>query len=312
VTDIACGDFHSIALDEDGRLYSWGGGGASYNKGQCGHGDEKDYEGPKQVEFFDGIQVAKITAGGFHTMVSTDNHDVFAWGQGVYGECGYGEFFNVNKPHKVKMPTGGTLLGRTRKDENMAIKYLSAGAHHSLVLTEEGQLFTFGYGQHGQLGLRNNLNYNTPHLVKDFLTQPLSAVEAGWHHSLAITKNGDLYTCGHGDSGQLGLGNTESKTHFTLVESIGDKNIDKICSGGSHSWIILNEIDPVRSDYRYPDELNDKNPDQLKGNRPRQEESKIEDLLVATSDFSNGKNQDSQDNLPEFPETLSRELIFFT
>jgi alpha-tubulin suppressor-like RCC1 family protein len=30
---IDCGDFHSLALDSEGRLYTWGGGGASYNKG---------------------------------------------------------------------------------------------------------------------------------------------------------------------------------------------------------------------------------------------------------------------------------------
>lgn len=332
VVDIACGDFHSMALDEEGRIYTWGGGGASYNKGQCGHGDENDYNEPKQVDFFDGVRVLKIAAGGFHTLASTDNHDVYAWGQGVYGECGYGEFYNVNKPHKVKMPKDGIRLGTSKLSykkaksesdyqDNVRIKSISAGAHHSLILTEEGQLYSFGYGQHGQLGLRNNTNYCTPQLVKDFLSQPLAAIEAGWHHSLALTRRGDLYSCGYGESGQLGLGSTESKTQFTLVESIGDKNIDRIFAGGSHSWITLNDIDPVRSNYRFPDPLNDKSPEQFKQtglnfneeglhHLSNDEEDKIEDLLVATSEFSHGKiNQDSADNLPAFAEVLSRKKI---
>lgn len=33
IIDIACGDFHSVALEESGTAYTWGGGGASYNKG---------------------------------------------------------------------------------------------------------------------------------------------------------------------------------------------------------------------------------------------------------------------------------------
>ena len=33
ITFIDCGDFHSVALDNKGVLYTWGGGGASYNKG---------------------------------------------------------------------------------------------------------------------------------------------------------------------------------------------------------------------------------------------------------------------------------------
>jgi len=33
IVDISCGDFHSVALEESGTVYTWGGGGASYNKG---------------------------------------------------------------------------------------------------------------------------------------------------------------------------------------------------------------------------------------------------------------------------------------
>jgi len=47
IVSIDCGDFHSLALDEQGRLFTWGGGGASYNKGQCGHGNHEDIEAPK-------------------------------------------------------------------------------------------------------------------------------------------------------------------------------------------------------------------------------------------------------------------------
>lgn len=45
--DIACGDFHSLALDDEGRVYSWGGGGNSKNKGQLGHGNNKDISQPE-------------------------------------------------------------------------------------------------------------------------------------------------------------------------------------------------------------------------------------------------------------------------
>ena len=47
VTFIDCGDFHSVALDSQGALYTWGGGGAAYNKGQCGHGNCEDNEQPQ-------------------------------------------------------------------------------------------------------------------------------------------------------------------------------------------------------------------------------------------------------------------------
>jgi alpha-tubulin suppressor-like RCC1 family protein len=33
IIDIDCGDHHSLALDGNGKVYSWGGGGTKFNKG---------------------------------------------------------------------------------------------------------------------------------------------------------------------------------------------------------------------------------------------------------------------------------------
>lgn len=99
---------------------------------------------------------------------------------------------------------------------------------------------------------------------------------------------GDLYACGYGEHGQLGLSNTESKTQFTLVEAIGDKSIDKIYAGGNHSWIALNDVDPIRSDYTYPEPLNDVSPSKFEKDFriPIKEEEKMENLLE-TGEISN-------------------------
>ena len=75
-----------------------------------------------------------------------------------------------------------------------------------MILTHTGKLFTFGYGQHGQLGLRSNKNFATPQLVKDLHNKPVAKIAAGWNHSLALTEKGDLFSCGYGQYGQLGLG----------------------------------------------------------------------------------------------------------
>ena len=47
ITDIACGDFHSIAINSVGKIYSWGGGGQNKNKGQLGHSNKKDLPHPE-------------------------------------------------------------------------------------------------------------------------------------------------------------------------------------------------------------------------------------------------------------------------
>lgn len=96
--------------------------------------------------------------------------------------------------------------------EQPLISDIAAGGRHSLVVTDEGVLYTFGYGTNGQLGLKSTSNKVRPHLVKDLFGQKVIQVAAGWNHSLVITANGDIWACGYGAHGQLGLGDKESKT----------------------------------------------------------------------------------------------------
>jgi alpha-tubulin suppressor-like RCC1 family protein len=42
--------------------------------------------------------ITKVSAGGFHTLALCDDNELYAWGSGTYGECGYGEFLETNKP----------------------------------------------------------------------------------------------------------------------------------------------------------------------------------------------------------------------
>ena len=93
IVAIACGDYHSCALSENGVLYTWGGGGESYNKGQCGHGSKKDVENPKKVEFFTkkGLHIIKVACGGYHTITMDENNELYGFGKGIFGQCGYGQ-----------------------------------------------------------------------------------------------------------------------------------------------------------------------------------------------------------------------------
>ena len=123
---------------------------------------------------------------------------------------------------------------------------MAAGGHHSLILTSSGELYSFGYGSYGQLGHRVNCNQCLPQLVKDLKKFHITQIAAGWHHSLALTSEGNLYTCGNSSCGELGLGNEESHTRFTLISSVSKMSISKIFAGGYHSWIVLDYNQPYR------------------------------------------------------------------
>jgi len=101
IKKVACGDFHSIALTVTGKVYSWGGGGSFFNKGQCGHGHNKDSESPEIIKALVNKNVIDIVCGGYHTMGLTDSNELYAWGSGLYGECGFGAFLDLNVPKRV-------------------------------------------------------------------------------------------------------------------------------------------------------------------------------------------------------------------
>jgi alpha-tubulin suppressor-like RCC1 family protein len=102
IIQISCGDYHSEALSDNGEVFSWGGGGGAYNRGQCGHGDIKDIETPKRIDFFKNIKCVKVVCGGYHTMVLTEDNLLYGFGKGTYGQCGYGAAEDTSLPKLIK------------------------------------------------------------------------------------------------------------------------------------------------------------------------------------------------------------------
>ena len=245
---VDCGDFHSMALTKDGKVYSWGGGGSFFNRGQCGHGDNKDVESPREISAFRNKFITHISCGGYHTLALTDTNEIYAWGSGLYGECGFGEFINTSSPKLVLMP----WVKRRGEEHYGHVAQISAGGHHSMVLTSRGYVFSFGFASHGQLGIRSTVNQCEPQLVSDLRNKPIKMIATGWNHSLVLTYKGDVFVCGYGFFGQLGLGDDESRTKFTHINTLGSKKVERIYSGGNHSWALLDPAEPIRADYEPP------------------------------------------------------------
>lgn len=247
---VDCGDFHSIALGSDGKLYSWGGGGSHFNKGQCGLGHTNDTDEPTIIKSLRSKEIVKVSCGGYHTLALTSQNELYAWGGGLHGELGSGDFLNSASPQLVLFPW-------VKKDgeDIKEILNISGGGHHSLVLTANGEVFSFGFASHGQLGLGNVINYCEPQPISYLKHKKVSEIVAGWNHSLILTEEGDVWSCGYGFYGQLGLGDDEPRTVFTHINALGNKKICKIFAGGNHSWALLDLNDPIRENYSPPSPL---------------------------------------------------------
>uniref|UniRef100_A0A2K6FCE5 E3 ubiquitin-protein ligase MYCBP2 n=1 Tax=Propithecus coquereli TaxID=379532 RepID=A0A2K6FCE5_PROCO len=93
--------------------------------------------------------------------------------------------------------------GSVRFDCELRAVQVSCGFHHSVVLMENGDVYTFGYGQHGQLGHGDVNSRGCPTLVQA-LPGPSTQVTAGSNHTAVLLMDGQVFTFGSFSKGQLG------------------------------------------------------------------------------------------------------------
>ncbi|XP_025833228.1 E3 ubiquitin-protein ligase MYCBP2-like, partial [Agrilus planipennis] len=93
-------------------------------------------------------------------------------------------------PAKIQLPCNSPII------------QIACGLHHSVLLLQNGQVYSFGSNQFGQLGCGDILTKSNIQLVR----LPCSAVQiaAGSNHTVVLTAKGEVYTFGNYQKGQLG------------------------------------------------------------------------------------------------------------
>ncbi|MCL4538756.1 MAG: T9SS type A sorting domain-containing protein [Bacteroidetes bacterium] len=203
----AAGHFHSLALGNDGNVYSWG-----YNaSGQLGNGDTLNSDTPVKVELPAGVSATAIACGYDHSLAIGNDGNVYAWGDNSDGQLGNGFTTNSDIPVKVNLP-GGFVPAQ-----------ICASWNYSFAVGADGSLYAWGTDGQGQLGLGNTTNQLLP--VKVPLPQGVTkwiAVYGGIYFAVAIGNDGNLYACGYNTYGQLGNGTTNNSATFVKVNMPSD------------------------------------------------------------------------------------------
>ena len=145
VVAVSAGSKHNLALTADGAVWSWG-YGAFGGRGQLGHGDLQDQEQPKKIEALAGQRVVAVSAGSGQSLAITADGAVWSWGDGVCGKLGHGDEQNQLLPKKVEAFAGQRAVA------------VSAGSSHSLAITADSAVFTWGRGEYGGLGHGEDLS----------------------------------------------------------------------------------------------------------------------------------------------------------
>ncbi len=169
---------------------------------------------------------------------------IAAWGQNTYGQLGEDATVNYFTPKAVDQT--GVLAGKT-------IVQLVCGGSHSLALSSEGKVYSWGDNGSGQLGdnttTRRNkpVEVNTANGTSALFGKNVIAIAAGEAHSLALCSDGTVAAWGLNYLGQIGDNTTTSRNTPVLVNTLGGtsalfgKTVLAIAAGYSHNLALCSD-----------------------------------------------------------------------
>ena len=254
VTAISAGFRFTLALKSDGTVWAWGDNGF----GELGNNSNNDSYTPVQVEGSGGsgylTGVIAISAGFHHCLALKSDGTVWAWGDNTYGELGISDTTSSSKtPVQVGSLSNVTAIA-------------AGGDYFSLALKSDATVWAWGYEAYGQLGNNVSTGSNTNTYVPVEVSgstgtgylSGITAIAAGYSHSLALKSDGSVWSWGDNTDGELGMGNLypSSESHPYQVVGTDGGNLTGITaisagelyslaldnSGHVYSWAVITPV----------------------------------------------------------------------
>jgi alpha-tubulin suppressor-like RCC1 family protein len=260
---IACGEDFSLALNDQGMLYTSG----SSEFGQLANGetgeffvsankisftngygfspqtifhqtdpddDSRNDQTKKTSPISHGIRLQDIACGKHHALAleapsANSSQRVFSWGCGNYGCLGHGRQHDEYFPRNVEGLTRG-----------MQFTKLAAGSSASLVLTSQGHVYYWGQHRSGSEAVMK------PQLVEALANNQhvVTHLSVGASNVACTTDLGNTVVWGQGPYGELGLGSKKSSAKPAFVESLaGIHVLDMACGQGSILYVTKEKED---------------------------------------------------------------------
>jgi alpha-tubulin suppressor-like RCC1 family protein len=169
------------------------------------------------------IKKPRLAAGGAHTLIYI-NCSLYSFGRNGYGQLGLGHTDPQLVPTRVK------LLDKS-------IKSIACGEGHSIIVYDDGSVYSFGWNKYGQLGLGHTSNQAEPQQVK--LPGKSTFAACGEGHSIIVCDDGSVYSFGWNKYGQLGLGHTRNQAEPEQVKLPGKATF--AACGFGHSIIVCDD-----------------------------------------------------------------------
>jgi len=232
VLSVSCGSGHTLARTQSGNAYAWG----DNSNGQLGLGDLDHRDNPQIVTKLRKSKlylktVVFLSAGDRNSAFISQEHEVFIGGSNANNMCA-----SKNTEKKFVYPLPIT------KFEHMRIKAVEFGGEHAAAVSVDGDVYTWGRGDHGQLGHGEAKSETEPRLMTQHLNY-WSVVKCGALHSAAIGYDGNVYTWGANNLGQCARLPLSDLSLPKAVMTLSRTNVTALSCGANSTVVLTDEND---------------------------------------------------------------------
>jgi len=274
---LACGTAHSIAIVRDaksraatadgGDARAWG--DASAAPGLLGRTDARGVSWFPTTISFDGaldlgapsrrssslagVKVVQVSCGPCHSACVSETGACYTWGEGSFHALGHGDRESQRAPRVLNAftadgrvvlrvscgvwHTAAVVAPRGREPSRVAAASSDIDGNLDVL---DGEVFTWGDGESGQLGVRGAETASTPTLASGQIGQPGSEVchvSCGQHHTVALTSKGDLWVAGCVGK----VDNSLRSTVFTRLTDFQTGSVSTVESGDNHVVVAVRD-----------------------------------------------------------------------
>lgn len=269
----------SAALSSTGQIYTWG----RAKGGVLGHLNlsSVNLSLPKLIESLSDIKFSQMSCGQHHMAAISNEGFLYTWGNNEHGRLGHDPEPNLDTNKKLVNTQSIFLSGASMPKRVLGelsdkkCVQVSCGQLHTLCLTSDGSVYTWGSYKKGVLGYNSNQDVKQPKKVDFFNDKKVLKIAAGPDFNYALTEDGKLYSWGNNDYGQLGNPSKSSYEPPSEVRGFGDHKIADVSAGDTFVAALSNDGKLYSWGYGNEGQLGHGNKDDLKAPKLLEFDEKI-------------------------------------
>jgi uncharacterized repeat protein (TIGR02543 family) len=215
IIQLEVGDFFAGSISQKRKVFTWG----SNSYGQLGNDTNYSQSSPMNItsrfNFLANETINFFNLGSSSVSLITSDR-IFMWGSNYYGQLGFG-YTTSYGGQKFPMDLSGKFTNLLSQDES--VEKVIIGNEHTIALTSEGKVYTWGFNDQGQIG--NNISGPYAMMLNLLLIpfdETIVDVGVSDKSSFALTSSGLLYVWGRNTDNNISTTSTQNFLIPTLYD----------------------------------------------------------------------------------------------